>query len=418
MSEEPATPPAAGKRILMLTPEPHGGMADYVAALVMALAQAGVRVVLFCPANFQHAAKVYAAGAQVVHMAPRDTSHAGFAPRLWRNLRFAADTALRLFRLTGQGTIVHLQDTFNLPLGLAFFLLPALRGSPVVFTAHDPLPHRWLFPPALRGLEFGALRLSCSLCARIIVHNQAGREALTGPLHQADERICVIPHGPYAGSGANGADYPEFDCLRLLAFGAIRENKGLHLAIQAVQTAGPGVPIPVRLTIAGSLANAAEEPYWRACQQLIATRPEVIEVIERHIADDEVGPLLARHHAVVLPYTQFFAESGVANLALSHARPILATTAGGLGDLIETGRCGIPIPAPTVAAVAEAIAAAAQAGPERLRLMGVAGGEFIRKTRSWDFVAAQTARVYSGLADRSPQAAAKKLDRVPHPYRR
>jgi len=405
-------------RVIMYTPEPAGGMAYYVSELVVALAQAGVRVVLLAPANFQHNAKVCAAGAELVHAPCRKTSKAGLSERLLRNVRFAAQTARVLFRLVRRGDIVHLQDTFNLPLGLVFFLLPILRGGSVVFTAHDPLPHRWHFPRGFLWLERRILQLSCQLSDGIIVHNNSGKDVLVRKLSQPANRIFVIPHGAYSNAADGNQPYPRFDCLRLLAFGAIRENKGLHLAIRAVQIAASVSPVPIRLTIAGGLANAAEEPYWRACKQLISARPEGIEVIERHIADEEIGPLLARHHAVLLPYTEFFAESGVANLALSHQRPIIASTAGGLGNLIDQGQCGIPIAAPSAEAVACAIAKAVQAGPERLHKMGIAGGEFIRKTRSWNSIARQTAQVYSQLGKLhvqggTPQAVFLTADKNP-----
>jgi glycosyltransferase involved in cell wall biosynthesis len=100
----------------------------------------------------------------------------------------------------------------------------------------------------------------------------------------------------------------------------------------------------------------------------------------------------------VLSYTSFFSESGVANLALSHQRPILATTQGGLGELIEQAKCGISISSPTVQSVTETILAAVEAGPERLRQMGIEGNQFVRETRSWDFVAHQTSVLYRQLA--------------------
>jgi glycosyltransferase involved in cell wall biosynthesis len=142
----------------------------------------------------------------------------------------------------------------------------------------------------------------------------------------------------------------------------------------------------------------------QACKRLIASRPDGIEVIERRIGDEEVGPLLARHHAVVLPYTDFFSESGVANLALSHRRPLIASAFGGLGDLMRLGRCGIPIAHPTVEAVSQALLAAARLGPARLEAMGRAGNQFIRQTRGWDLVARQTGEAYSKLAGGSVAA--------------
>ena len=395
---------SAGGRVIVYTPEPKHGLALYVSEVVVALATCGVPIVLFCPANFEYEAKVREAGADVVHAGGRDVSMAGLSERLLRNLKFVALSALVQFRLVRRGDVVHFQSMLHLPLGFVFVLLAIARGGSIVLTAHDPLPHRWRFPRRLRWIERKMLELCYRLSDRIIVHNTQGKEVLLREFHQQERRIAVIPHGPYSEPADEDSGYPRFDCLRLLAFGSIRENKGLHLTIEAIQKAGFASRIPVRLTIAGQVQNAAEEQYWRTCKQLIAAQPDGIEVIESHIADDAVGPLLARHHAVVLPYTEFFSESGVAALALSHRRPILATAAGGLSELIERGACGIAIESASAEAVAQAVLKAIQFGPERLRQMGVTGSEFIRRERSWDFIALQTAGVYSELVKRNPEA--------------
>lgn len=385
-------------RVIVHTPEPSHGAARYVAELVAALARVGAPVVLFCPANFEYEAPVREAGGGIVHASRRDVSPAGLLSRLARNFRFVMQTALAQFRLARRGDVVHFQNPMHLPLGFVFYLLVMARGASIVLTAHDPLPHRWRFPRAAQWLERWMLGVSYRLCDRIIVHNEKGKEVLLREFQQSAERIAVVPHGPYpeAEETGEGASYPRFDCLRLLAFGSIRENKGLHLAIRAVQTAA-SEPVPrVCLTIAGGVSSA-EEQYWLACRRLIATHPGVIEVIERPIDDDEIGPLMARHHAVILPYTEFFSESGVASLALSHRRPILATTSGGLGELMERSGCGIPISSPDPGSVSRAIRTALRLGPDQLQQMGIAGNRFIRQARSWDRIADETIAVYSQL---------------------
>jgi glycogen(starch) synthase len=393
----------ARPRIIVLTTDPAHGLAGYVAELVMALAQCGcgMPVVLFCPANYAHTEEVRAAGVDVVSTAERKTSYAGLAERLLRNISFVTKTTIAQFWLVRGRDIVHLQSTLHLPLGFAFFFVTFLRGGSVVLTAHDPLPHRWRFPLGLRWLERKMLEIAYCLSDRIIVHNETGKDVLVRELRQDSRRIFVVPHGSYSNLERIETAYPHCDCLRLLAFGSIRENKGLHLAIRAVQmiSSNSHAPRLVRLTIAGRLHNAGEEGYWQSCKQLIASQPENIEVIERHIEEDEIGPLLARHHAVLLPYTEFFSESGVAVLALSHQRPIFATVTGGLGELIEQGSCGIPILSPSVDAVARAIGTAIQLGPERLQQMGIEGSRFIRRTRSSDSIARQTVEVYSELSN-------------------
>lgn len=389
-------------RIVMHTSEPSG-LGHYVSAIVLALADAGVSVVLFCPANSSDEAAVRAAGIEVVHASPKETTNVGLIERLWRNVVFLVKSVRIQSRLVRRGDIAHFQALLHLPLGFAFLLLARVRGAKLVLTAHDPLPHRWRLPRWLRWLERGMLRRAYHLCDAVIVHNRTGRNVLIDEFHLPPERVFVVPHGCYEDAAGTQASYPRFDHLSLLAFGSIRENKGLHLAIQAVQAAALKSRLPIRLTIAGRI-DIAEAQYWEECKQRIAAKPDAIATIERVIENEEVGPLFARHHAVVLPYTSFFSESGVATLALSHQRPILATTQGGLGELMESG-CGISIRSATVQSVEEAILAAVEAGPERLRQMGIEGNQFIRKARSWDFVARQTAKVYSEVgADRSSHA--------------
>jgi glycosyltransferase involved in cell wall biosynthesis len=385
-----------GERFIMHAPEPSQGSAKYVAELVAAMAHAGMPVILFCPANFEYADQVIAAGAEIAPMPARDVSPANLASRLFRNFLFLGNAMIAQLRLERRGDIVHFQFPQHLPLGFVFYWIALLKGGKIVLTAHDPVPHRWRLPRFLRWLERGMLKLQYDLCAAIIVHNQRGHEILVQEFNQDAERVFIVPHGCWM-EGNGDDDYPEFDAFRLLAFGAIRENKGIDLVIDAVEMLSGKSAVPVRLTIAGTLNNAAEEEYWQACKDRIARSPDSIEVIERFIEDEEVAPLIARHHALILPYRDFFSESGVATQSLTHRRPILATASGGLQDLLQQGRCGVGIETSTVDGVAAAISTSIGLGPRELQAMGIRGDSFLRANRSWEAVAQQTYRVYSKL---------------------
>jgi hypothetical protein len=54
-----------------------------------------------------------------------------------------------------------------------------------------------------------------------------------------------------------------------------------------------------------------------------------------------------------------------------------------------------------------------QLGPERLEKMGIEGGEFIGKARSWESIAVQTAAVYSQLTAGVSMVARKLIGNVP-----
>ena len=73
--------------------------------------------------------------------------------KIIENLSFVVSSTQTLWRATQPGDIVHLQYILHLPFGLIFLLCAWARRAHIVFTVHDPLPHKFLFPRALRSLE-------------------------------------------------------------------------------------------------------------------------------------------------------------------------------------------------------------------------------------------------------------------------
>ena len=385
-------------RIILHTPEPIHGAARYVCELAKALARGRESVVLHCPANFEYKEEAKAAGVELKYAPARDVSLQGLWARLSRNLCFALYSAWDLFRITRKGDVVHFEFPIHLPLGFLGLILVRLRGARVVLTAHDPVPHRWRFGATLHRFERAMLAAFYRGCDEIVVHNDSGKEILRCEFDLPESRITVIPHGPM--SQAETVHEPARDCLRLLVFGSIRENKGIHLAIQAVQAVNQGTKTPrARLTIVGLLEDSRESGYWRRCRELIASAPEAFEVSEHFIADQELPSLFGRHHAVLLPYVDFHSESGVAALALSQGCPILATRAGGLGQLLQQSECGVAIEAVTVNGVAEAIEKALAAGFDQLSRIGTTGRDFMIRVRGWELIAAETQLMYRTLTD-------------------
>ncbi len=393
-------------RIVLHTPEPNSGAAKYVAQLAVALKRGGLPVALFCPENFVYADQLRTEGIELLTAPSRDVSDAGLLQRLARNLRYLIEALSRHHRSVRRRDIVHFQFPLRFPFGALFYLSSHLKGAATVLTAHDPMPHRWRAPRGFEWLERAWLGMEYRSCRAVIAHNRNGCAVLTGQFGLQPNRVFLIPHGPDTAAPAP-APYPPFNQLRLHAFGSIRENKGLHLAIEAVQQLIRERSMPLRLTIAGSLETVAESAYWHRCKQSIALTPHAFEVIEGFIPDEQIAPLMARHHAMILPYAAFHSESGVAALALSHARPIIATAAGGLGELLEASKAGIPILNPEKDAVIAAIASAFALGAERLEAMGTAGKRYLEGSRSWDRIAVMTAEVY-----RQASRPSEKLNRI------
>ena len=382
------------ERIFLHTPEPISSPALYVDELARALTETGIPLHIFCPANHQARAQLERNPLITLHVsAPRITrSSDGLLRKLWANLRFLLSSATKLFGTVRRGDIVHFQYALHFPFGALFFLCALLRRCTILFTVHDPLPHKWLLPPWLRSLEKGALAWSYRVSDVLLVHSDAGKRTLLQHFPQVAPKIRVIAHGPYQ-LGVALSPMPQSPFLEVLLFGALRENKGAHLAITAVQQLYRE-GFPVRLTIAGGVLNRKEQTYWETCRKKIADCPQPIRLVEQFIPDASLPELFGNCHCFLLPYTSFSSDSGVACMALANGRPIVSTRSGGLRALLDASGGGLPIEEPTVPAIASALRTAADLGPARLDGLGRAGRAWLLEECGWPKVARQTKQIY------------------------
>jgi len=391
--------------VVLHTPEPGSGAGRYVYELTRALASNGWGATLLAPDNFEYRNSLASeAGVEFSGLGLRaNGSGRGLVSRTIDNLRFALNACWTQLRSTRKTQVIHFQFPLHLPFGLVPFLLAKLGGLKIVFTAHDPVPHKWLFRAPWNRMERWSLACAYSLSDRVIVHSAAGFNTVTKEFAIPPSKLAVIAHGPFSLPLQAEEALPS-DRLNVLLFGALRENKGIHLAIEAVgNLVQQGIPI--RLTIAGETPNGKEEAYWSVCERLLAASPAEIELKKRYIQEHEVPGLLAQAHCVLLPYTTFSSDSGIAALALSNAKPIVATSSGGLGELLGAAQLGIKIGEPTVAGIEEALRAAWFAGPDELERLGRNGADHLLENCSWRVAAQKTGALYQELSVEENRAA-------------
>jgi glycogen(starch) synthase len=183
------------------------------------------------------------------------------------------------------------------------------------------------------------------------------------------------------------------DGAPLLAyFGRLEYEKGVHdliAALPRIRRAHPGT----RLLVAG---QGTQEDFLVEQARTHRVRRSVLML--GHLPDHTLAAVLAAVRAVVLP-SRYEPFGMVALETAAAGAPLVASTAGGLGEVVRDGETGVSFAPGDVPGIASAVctvleypaAAARRAQTARSRL----ASEF-----DWDRIAEATAQVYTGARRR------------------
>jgi glycosyltransferase involved in cell wall biosynthesis len=220
---------------------------------------------------------------------------------------------------------------------------PLIRnhGFRYLTVIHDAHPHpgdptSLLSGWALRDAAHAdpVVTLSRSVADALAASGTVPRQKLVPLFHpDLDFGAAQRPHAPAGASP-----------FRLLFFGRILAYKGLPTLVEAIELLrAEGLPVHLSVFGDGPLGP-------------LQARLEAIgaEVQNRWIADEEVGPVLARHHAVALPHNEC-SQSGVAAAALGAGLPLVGCRIGGLAEQVRDGATGVLAQGSDAASLAAAI---------------------------------------------------------------
>src|SRR5436190_7235453 len=251
--------------------------------------------------------------------------------------------------------VVHLQH------GHLWFnaLLPLLRRFPMVVTVHDPRHHvgdRGSHKTPQPVLDFGFRRAD-----QLIAHAEPLKRVIVDECRIDPDRVHVVPHVSLDDVGTTetskittkstrmtetaGAG-PDDDRPTVLFFGRIWEYKGLEYLIRAEPLISAQVP-GVKIVIAGE-----GEDFGRYRRLMV--HPERFDVHNEFVADDRRSALFRQASIIVLPYVDA-SQSGVIPIAYAFEKPVVATTVGGLPEMVEHGRTGYLVRPRDERALADAI---------------------------------------------------------------
>lgn len=328
-----------------------GGAGLFAQELVTGMLDAGARVVFIAPEAENPAFE--APRPELIRIRPpRELQHGSRLRRILASLQRVGGSAIGLLkaRLRTRVFLVTIPDPFVF--SLPMLVLLRMTGARIIYIVHDPLPHAWRLPPRLRAVENGSFKAIYSLARALVVLSETGKSVLSGAYRLGARPIRVIEHGVFV----RGDPIPAQGAGNLLLFGTLRRNKGIREAIGAV-VAARAAGAAIRLVIAGA-PDPIEADYWTQCEALARAHPDAITLEIGYVEDRRLEELIAECDAFLLPYRDFSSQSGVAMLASSNARSVIASRAGGIGDLISDGMAAVPIEAPVdEAAVASALRA-------------------------------------------------------------
>jgi glycosyltransferase involved in cell wall biosynthesis len=277
--------------------------------------------------------------------------------------------------------VVHLQH------GHLWFnaILPLLRRYPLVVTAHDARHHvgdrsSRKTPQAI--VNFGFRRAS-----RLIVHARQVKEVIVRECGLSPDIVDVVPHISLGSSqDATPSREPQ---PTVLFFGRIWDYKGLEYLIRAEPFITAEVP-GAKIVIAGEGDDF--EQYRR-----LMVHPERFVVYNEYVSDDLRAMLFQQASVVALPYIEA-SQSGVLPLAYMHMKPVVATTVGGLPEMIEEGRTGYLVPPRDEWALATAVVRLLRDADLRRRF-GLNGKRKLDEECAPADIARQTLEVYHSALD-------------------
>lgn len=393
-----------GRRVVLVEFPPSGGLFQFSLQLGEAMARAGDDVTLITGPRPELRSRE--PGCRVRSLLPTWHPAAGAgAPEWWRRprrvIRAVRHTAAWLV-LIGHLRIIRpdvvLWSEWRFPTdGWGVHAVRKLLPHTVLaLIAHEPRVlaeqpgHRGMYktdPVTDRALALAYRDLDVAF-----VLGDSAKEVLTRTW-PTTAAVHVIPHGDegiLAGQVGEQAPDTADTAPVALCFGTITAYKGIEVLLDAWPKVRARVP-DARLVIAGALSADVDGNALRArVTGLAGVRLDI-----GYVAVPDVAPYFAAARCVVLPYRRS-SQSGVAHLAHTLRRPVVATRVGDIPTVVRDGETGLLVEPGDPTALALAVIDLLD-DPVKAARLGAAGARRLAGTAGWDLVAD---RVRQGVTGR------------------
>ena len=245
-------------------------------------------------------------------------------------------TAKRINSLKPELVIIQWWHPYFAP---CYRILTAGLNSKVMFICHNVFPHerfvldRFLTKLTLKKGDF------------FILHSKREVSELKSIIK--NPQYGVNMHPTYGAFDFSGAGVEKSPGRTLLFFGFVRPYKGLKYLLEAMTY----LDADIRLLVVGDFGNDRES-YDKQIEELgIRNR---LEIHDEYVPDKQVEIYFKSCDAVVLPYIDA-TQSGIAQIAFGFKKPVIATDAGGLPEVVTDGVTGMICKSADSRALAKAI---------------------------------------------------------------
>jgi glycosyltransferase involved in cell wall biosynthesis len=256
------------------------------------------------------------------------------------NPRTRSDVSFFIYALKTRPTHVLLEEVPKYTLLLLVFALRILRIK-VIIKLHNVRRHDFKGSTGDRIDEL-QLGLSLKLAHEVVVHSASQQRDLVDK-YGISTNVTVMHHGV---ESPDTLPFSEPDIPTFLFYGVNRPNKGIRYLADAVK----GLGARSRLVVAGHTPTENRAETEAALDQI----PD-LRWIDRFVEDEEVPELMAQSTALVMPYVDFFAQSGVLNSAIGFGVPVVVSDVGGMPETVRTFGIGLVVPPGDVDALKHAL---------------------------------------------------------------
>ena len=235
-----------------------------------------------------------------------------------------------------RANIIHLQWTRVLFVDYVFYtIISFVLNIPIVFTAHNVLPHNY------KGKNIELYRKFYSLFKQIIVHTKSSKSEIIRLFgEEFRDKVNVIPHGILK------YDFPQRELDRRIKVLKNKYDLDDKIIFSSLGFQSPYKGTDIILKAWGSLSDELK----KKSKLLIVGKNKGISftsiegdqsvVIENRFIDNaEFQSFLCISDVVLLPYRNI-SQSGLLLSAIGEKKPVIVSNVGGLAEALDIASIG------------------------------------------------------------------------------